>query len=76
VVEPDELARWVAAQRLDQLVTSYLPAGPTADALGQTEMTQVIRPFDAQAWPHATHGFFRFKEKIPQLLTGLGDVTC
>ena len=32
-----------------------------------------IRSYDAMAWPHATHGFFRFKEKIPQLLDRLAE---
>ncbi len=71
VLEPEALPDWIAAHDIEQLVTSYLPVGPTADALNQTDMVQIMRPFDADAWPHATHGFFRFKEKIPQLLKGL-----
>ena len=71
VLTPEALPDWVKAHDIEQLVTSYLPAGPTADVLGKTDMVQVMRPFDADAWPHATHGFFRFKDKIPQLLKGL-----
>jgi deoxyribodipyrimidine photo-lyase len=28
----------------------------------------VLRGYDARAWPYATAGFFKFKEKIPRLL--------
>jgi deoxyribodipyrimidine photo-lyase len=28
----------------------------------------ILREYDSAAWPHATHGFFRFKDKIPTLL--------
>jgi len=27
------------------------------------------------AWPHATHGFFRFQEKIPALINELGLIS-
>ena len=30
-----------------------------------------MRPFDAEAWPHATHGYFRFRQAIPDLLDAL-----
>jgi hypothetical protein len=26
------------------------------------------RTFDARTWPHATAGFFKLKQKIPQLI--------
>ena len=67
-VTPETLRDWVRERDLDQVVTSYLPAGPTRDALRGVKIVEIIRPYDAAAWPHATHGFFRFKEKIPQLL--------
>ena len=31
----------------------------------------IIRPYDSAAWPHATKGFFKLKQKIPQILTHL-----
>ncbi len=62
------LAEWAAAHDIKQIVTSYVPTGPTKDALHGQKLVQIIRPYDAAAWPHATHGFFRFKEKIPVLL--------
>jgi len=67
-LDADGLATWAADNKLDQIVTSYLPIGPTADALASQNILQMIRTYDATAWPHATHGFFRFKDKIPQLL--------
>jgi deoxyribodipyrimidine photo-lyase len=30
------------------------------------------RGWDEALWPHATHGFFRFKEQIPSVLSNLG----
>ena len=67
-VTPETIVDWAQANDLAQVVTSYLPTGPTKDALHGTSLVQLIRPYDAAAWPHATHGFFRFKEKIPGLI--------
>ncbi|WP_411890730.1 FAD-binding domain-containing protein [Yoonia sp. SDW83-1] len=65
---PDTLSDWAHANNLDQIVTSYMPTGPTADALAGQPLRQIIRPYDSSAWPYATHGFFKFKEKIPKLI--------
>jgi deoxyribodipyrimidine photo-lyase len=35
-------------------------------------VVQMTKDYDQSAWPHATHGFFRFKEKIPALINELG----
>ena len=67
----DSLADWAADNSIEQVVTAYTPVGPTADALADQDLVQVIRPYDSAAWPHATHGFFRFKDKIPMLLGDL-----
>lgn len=76
----EDIRDWAVAQKLEQVVTPYAPVGPTASALRAVEkllgaegiaLVQVMRDEDAQAWPHATHGFFRFKERIPDLLTAL-----
>jgi deoxyribodipyrimidine photo-lyase len=32
------------------------------------------RAHDSAAWPHATHGFFKFKDKIPALLGTLKGI--
>ncbi len=75
VLQPDELCSWARSQGVEQIVTSYIPVGPTADTLDATELSHVIRDYDAATWPHATHGFFRFKEKIPELIAGLNGVS-
>lgn len=71
-LQADQLGDWAAAHELTQIITAYPPVGPTADALAcNTHLRCVIRPYDSAAWPHATHGFFRFKDKIPALIAGL-----
>ncbi|PUB18871.1 FAD-binding domain-containing protein [Yoonia sediminilitoris] len=70
-ISTDALSDWIATHELEQVVTSYLPVGPTRDALSGHDLRQIIRPYDSSAWPHATHGFFRFKEKIPKLIGDL-----
>lgn len=73
----DKLCDWAAAAGLEQIVTPYAPVGPTASALRRLRkaldtrgiaLVQQIRPWDSAAWPHATHGFFRFKKQIPTLV--------
>ena len=68
VISADALADWRKAQGLDQVVMAYSPVGPTADALRPVDALRVLRAYDLDAWPHATHGFFRFKDAIPKLL--------
>ncbi len=67
-VAPETLADWAKENDIEQIVTSYIPTGPANDALHGQAIKQMIRPYDSAAWPQATHGFFRFKDKIPQLL--------
>lgn len=55
----------------EQIVTSFAPVGPVADLMAQVSgvpVVQLRRPYDTQAWPHATAGFFKFKANIPKLL--------
>ena len=75
-----DLFTWAKAQKITQIVTSYPPVGPAAEALLADQspldaegirVVRLIRPFDAEAWPYATAGFFKFKEKIPSLLGSL-----
>ncbi|WP_019626108.1 FAD-binding domain-containing protein [Thioalkalivibrio sp. ALJT] len=63
------------------IATPEAPVGPLADGLEQLarelaptgiELIPLRRRWDALAWPHATHGFFRFKHQIPELLTANG----
>ncbi|WP_244488094.1 FAD-binding domain-containing protein [Aureimonas sp. Leaf454] len=64
-----------------QIVTAYAPVGPVADALARLTpslagqgitLVQVRRDWDDLFWPHATKGFFKFREQIPELLREQG----
>lgn len=61
------------AQGALQIVTPYAPTGPVATRLARLAkaaearsitLARVLRDHDRQAWPHATHGFFRFREAV------------
>ncbi len=67
-ISPDTINDWAKAHDITQIVTSYIPTGPTKDTVTHPNLTQIMRPYDSTAWPHATHGFFKFKDKIPHLL--------
>jgi len=78
--DPGAIAEWARAEGLQQLVTPYAPTGPAAEALDRLagllapqgiRLCRVLRDWDSAAWPHATHGFFRFRERIPELVAGL-----
>lgn len=69
----EPLADHLAAQGFAQLATPYAPIGPTAAALQRLaplldargiRLARLLRMHDAEAWPHATHGFFRFREAV------------
>ncbi len=54
-------------------MTPYAPTGPVATLLGRLRpmaeargisLVRVMREHDRLAWPHATHGFFRFREAV------------
>jgi deoxyribodipyrimidine photo-lyase len=58
---------------LRQIVTPYAPTGPVATALSDLArlagargitLARILRDHDRQAWPHAAHGFFRFREAV------------
>ncbi|WP_299376426.1 FAD-binding domain-containing protein [uncultured Tateyamaria sp.] len=70
----EAIAHW--AQGLDQIVTAYAPVGPVASLLSALRarddvppVIEVQRPYDRAAWPHATRGFFKFKARIPDLIS-------
>jgi deoxyribodipyrimidine photo-lyase len=61
------------AEGVAQIVTPYAPTGPVASALADLArlaegrgitLARILRDHDRQAWPHATHGFFRFREAM------------
>jgi len=60
-----------------QIVTPYAPCGPVQSFLGKlmrdaekvgVEVVPYLSKYDRVCWPHATHGFFRFKDRIPEIL--------
>ncbi len=68
---------WLQRHDVTALVTPYAPTGPVRDRLDGLEhdlaaegvtVSRLLRPWDAHAWPHATRGFFPFRERIPALL--------
>ncbi|MCR9125614.1 MAG: DNA photolyase [Rhodobacteraceae bacterium] len=73
----EAIGAWARADQLDGIVTAYLPQGPAACALRRAAQRldlpvyQLLRPYDAACWPHATAGFFKLRKKIPDLLPRL-----
>jgi len=69
---PQALDAWLSRTGAAQLVMPFVPVGPGADLLAHwspaVPVIRVMRAYDAAAWPHATHGFFRFRGQIPALL--------
>jgi len=68
---------WLRELNLTAIVTPYAPVGPVRDRLDRLAnqlasegitTTRLLRPWDAHAWPHASRGFFPFRERIPALL--------
>jgi deoxyribodipyrimidine photo-lyase len=66
---------------VDRIVTAYAPVGPVADRLAEVTaaaamegivIERVRRDWDDRFWPHATKGFFPFKEQIPHILRERG----
>jgi len=75
--DPARIVDWAQALGLKQVITAYAPIGPAATALNTLDqslgaagisLVRRIRRYDQAAWPHATAGFFRFREQIPDLL--------
>jgi deoxyribodipyrimidine photo-lyase len=60
-------------ERVTQIATPYAATGPIASALDDLfrrasprgiHLVRILRDHDRHAWPHATHGFFRFREMV------------
>lgn len=67
------IAAWAREHGLDSLVVAYAPIGPGAmhvaaitRALGDQGVTvsRIRREWDERAWPHATRGYFAFRERF------------
>lgn len=73
---PDDLSALLDladSEGASQIVTPYAPVGPISRCLatlarlaGPRGLTvaRILRDHDRQAWPHATHGFFRFRAAV------------
>ena len=64
------------SEPFDFIFTNYIPVGHTRDLIQNFDLTdtkfiKIAHDYDRRAWPHATHGFFRFKEQISNFLTAL-----
>ncbi|MFQ6551818.1 FAD-binding domain-containing protein [Aestuariibius insulae] len=79
---PDEVVTWAIAHDLKQIVTAYPPVGPTADALAALEprledagiaLARIARPYDADAWPRARAGYFKFRKTSGSFLERLAQ---
>ena len=77
ISNPDEIGSWYLENKIEQVVVAYAATGPNASLIKKLidqglNVVQIPKNYDQSAWPHATHGFFRFKEKIPALISELG----
>lgn len=77
----DELMQAIAQSGAQTVIAPYTPTGharPHVMKLAarlraeSIDFHEVRRDWDSRAWPHATKGFFAFKEKIPQFLMDAG----
>lgn len=78
---PSTVLQWAESERVEALVMPYAPVGPVqerATALRATlasedlPLTTIRRRWDELAWPHASRGFFPFRERIHDLLRQQG----
>ena len=76
----DDLVRWAASAGATQIATAYVTRGPLRDWLDDAApvlaargitLCEWHRDWDRAIWPHATAGFFKVKQQIPQLLDQL-----
>jgi deoxyribodipyrimidine photo-lyase len=67
------LLEFAAGAGVTRIATPYAPTGPIATVLTELSrlskphgitVSRILRDHDRHAWPHATHGFFRFREAV------------
>jgi deoxyribodipyrimidine photo-lyase len=77
----NDLIEHLEDNNIEQIVTPYAPVGPTAYSLMTLKeqiapkgirLVEVRNKYDDLTWPHATHGFFRFRKQIPYFMEQLG----
>ena len=83
VTTPEGILSWALENKLEQIVTPYAAVGNTSQMLEKckhllsnhgVQLTQVMHEYDIVCWPYATKGFFKFREKIPKILTSLSMI--
>ena len=83
VTTPEGILSWALENSLEQIITPYAAVGNTSQMLEKckhllsnhgVQLTQVMREYDIISWPYATKGFFKFREKIPKILTSLSII--
>ena len=83
VTTPEGILSWALENKLEQIVTPYAAVGNTSQMLEKckhllsnhgVQLTQVMCEYDIFSWPYATKGFFKFREKIPKILTSLSII--
>ena len=75
--DQSQISGWYHENKIEQMVVAYAATGPNASLIKilidqGLNVVQISKDYDEAAWPYATHGFFRFKEKIPALIKELG----
>jgi len=84
-LQADALRKHCDSAQVRTIVTPEAPVGPLADGVQRLtseladqgiDVVTLRRTWDDLAWPHATHGFFRFRQQIPELIAcnGLGTL--
>jgi deoxyribodipyrimidine photo-lyase len=77
---PDVLAKWAASVGATQIATPYITKGPLMDWIEDATpylaakgivLAEWRRDWDSTIWPHASAGFFKVKQQIPQILARL-----
>lgn len=77
VYDHEGLLAWAKAHQLGGIVMAEPSVGPTADSLrglrdalseDNKDLHLIRHWWDDTFYPHATHGFFRFKKVIPEVL--------
>ncbi len=75
------LVDWAQSLGVKKIVTAWAPVGPVRAKLDEARpvlesanisLAQIMRPYDQACWPHAKRGFFKLREKIPNLIKELG----
>ena len=75
-VEFIETLEALKSDAFDTIFTNYITVGHTRDFIqnfdwGSTKLIKIAHDYDRRTWPHATHGFFRFKDQIGNFLLAL-----